>query len=69
MANYKISSLKFSKKQTEKKIKEIEDYLGPIVNYDSDKWPKNLQDRWIAEYLYILKTEYYYKISKKKISK
>ncbi|MBL7052000.1 MAG: hypothetical protein ISS01_02830 [Nanoarchaeota archaeon] len=58
MRNKSVTSLKLSLEESKDKIKQMEEYLGPIVDYNSDKWPSNKKDRWIAEYLFILKTEY-----------
>jgi|TARA_B100001971_G_C17983611_1_gene428692 hypothetical protein len=43
----------------ERKIKKLENYLGPRVNYTSDVWPTNQVDRWLMEYLICLKEKYY----------
>ena len=42
-----------------KKIKALEKYLGPRINYTSDVWPRYQPDRWLLEYLDILKKRYY----------
>jgi hypothetical protein len=56
--------------ELEKKIKGLQDYLGPRVDYNSDEWPADTVDRWLMEYMTILKIRYYrrirYKNNKKK---
>lgn len=44
-----------------KKIKQLEKYLGPRVGYSSDPLPLPWEqpERWLMEYLDILKREYY----------
>lgn len=43
----------------ENRIKELETFLGPRVNYSSNEWPKNHVDKWLMEYLFILKSHHY----------
>lgn len=45
--------------QLKKKIKQMEDYLGPRIDYNMDNWPMHLPDRWIMEYCMLLKERYY----------
>lgn len=48
--------------ELKQKIKDIQDYLGPRVNYTSDEWPFDKVDRWLMEYLFLLKTRYYQRL-------
>ena len=50
---------RLTKARLKDKIKQIEDYLGPRVDYSTDKWPDDMVDRWIMEYSYELKKRYY----------
>jgi hypothetical protein len=57
---------KSKSKKLLQKIKEIEKYLGPIMNYNDDGIFRLLkkgkkQDVWIYEYYQILKKKYYKK--------
>ena len=45
--------------QLKKKVKQIENYLGPRLGWSMDHWPDNLPDRWIMEYCMLLKERYY----------
>jgi len=54
------------RKEVKKRIKEIENYLGPKVDYSSDHWPTNKLDKWLMEYLYIIKSDYLMNSKKKK---
>ena len=47
-----------------RKIKKIQDYLGPRVNYTTDELPKEHVDRWLMEYLFILKNRYYARLKR-----
>lgn len=47
------------------KIKDLENFLGKKVNYDSDNWPLKQPERWLMEYLHILKKDYYQRLKKK----
>ena len=49
-------------RELKKKIKQIEDYLGPLVNYTTDEWPEYQPDRWLMEYWYSLKKDYYIRL-------
>ena len=49
------------------KIKEIKNYLGPRVGYSSDEWLSDKVDRWLMEYLLIIKDRYYKSLKKKKL--
>ena len=51
--------LGITKEEMLKKAKEIEDFIGPYVRYSSDKWPEDPVLRWLMEYAFILKKEYY----------
>ena len=53
--------------QLKTKIKHMEDYLGPRVNYNSDHYPMHLPDRWIFEYCTQLKEEYYARKKRKRL--
>ena len=56
---------KYTKKELRKKIKLLEDFLGPRVNYNSN--PKRdifLMDKWLLKDLFELKEEYYKKVKK-----
>ncbi|MHA1679362.1 MAG: hypothetical protein ACTSW3_11420 [Promethearchaeota archaeon] len=48
------------------KIKKLQDYLGPRVDYSSDRWPIDQIDRWLMEYLYDLQKEYYRRKKRKR---
>ncbi len=48
--------------ELKRKIKEIEDYLGPRVKFSSDEWPRNKVNRWLMEYLILIKKDYYRKL-------
>ncbi|MFA6888546.1 MAG: hypothetical protein WC254_03545 [Candidatus Woesearchaeota archaeon] len=53
-------------------VKKLEDYLGWRVHYSSDLMPERQPERWLMEYLYLLKLRYYRRIlrsRRKKISK
>ena len=52
--------------QLKKKVKSMEDYLGPRVGWSMDHWPSHLPDRWIMEYYILLKERYYRRLRKKK---
>lgn len=57
--------------QLKRKISALQDYLGPIVNYNSDNYPppgsKNYWPvRWLLEYLDLLKKDYYKVLKRKK---
>jgi len=52
--------------ELEKKIKIIQDYLGPRINYSTETWPKNQVDCWLLEYLLELKHIYYKRLKRKK---
>lgn len=53
--------------QLKRKIKQIQDYLGPRVNYNSDYIQCDyIPERWLLEYLDILKEMYYGGIRKRK---
>ena len=53
----------------DEKIKELQDYLGPRLNYSTESWPKNQVDRWLLEYLLLLTKQYYQKIVRRKQAK
>ncbi len=55
----KIESLK-------RKIKQLEDYLGPRVNYTTDRWPDNKVNKWLMEYMILLKNDYYRRFARRK---
>jgi len=42
-----------------RRIRELEAYLGPLVNYTSDEWPEDYRLRWLMEYLFLLKEDLY----------
>jgi len=51
-------------KSLHKKIKAMEKYLGPRVDYCSDPFPFKQPERWLMEYLNILKKRQYRKKKK-----
>jgi len=63
-----MAIVKHSFKQLKTKIKEIETYLGPRINYTSDKYPSNKVDRWLLEYSIFLKSDYYKRLERKRKS-
>ena len=58
---------KLSIEELEKKVKAIEHYLGPRLNYNSDRWPDNPIHRWLLEYSMILKMKLYKRIKLQKL--
>ena len=48
------------------KVKAMEDYLGPKLDWSMDHWPELLSDRWIMEYCILLKERYYRRLKRKK---
>jgi hypothetical protein len=52
--------------QLKTKVKAMEDYLGPRVNYTMNYWPRNRVYRWIMEYCILLKEEYYRRLIRRK---
>jgi hypothetical protein len=57
--------------QLKTKIKQLENYLGPIMKYNDDGAfkllkKKNKKDLWIYEYYQILKKRYYQRLKRKK---
>ena len=58
--------MKYKFEELETRIDDLQDYLGPKVNYTSDKWPSKQPERWLMEFLDILKRRYYTQKSKKK---
>ncbi len=51
--------MRYKLEELETRIKNLQDYIGPKVGYDSDKWPRTQPRRWLMEYLDILKRRYY----------
>ena len=51
--------MRFTLPQLESRIKHLQDYLGPRVNYTSDTIPSEQPERWLLEYLDILKRRRY----------
>jgi len=47
----------------------MEKYLGPKVGYSSDPLPMKLPERWLMEYLHILKHRYYRNLRRMEKSK
>lgn len=58
--------MKITSKELEKKIKKLQDYLGPKVNYTSDHIPEDIVNRWLLEYLSELKHEHYKRQKRRK---
>jgi len=52
-------SMRFTQEQLDSRIKGLQDYLGPRVGYTSDRWPDHQPERWLMEYLDILKRRKY----------
>lgn len=64
-------SKRYTLEQLKKKVKQIEDYLGPRLGYSFENWPdpydKNYWPiRWIMEYCIFLKERYYRRLKRKK---
>ena len=57
---------RYTLEQLKDKIRSMEYYLGPLVGYKSDPWPKDKQLRWCMEYLFVLKERYYRGLKKRK---
>ena len=65
---------RYSLEELKKKIKHMEDYLGPILGYSMDSWPKpDDRDywlkRWVMEYCILLKKRYYKGLKRKNARK
>lgn len=51
--------MRYNFEELKTRIDELQEYLGPKVNYTSDKWPDKQPERWLVEFLDILKRRYY----------
>jgi len=60
---------KFTLEQLKDRITQMEKYLGPKVGYSSDPLPMKLPERWLMEYLHILKHRYYRNLRRMEKSK
>ena len=58
--------MKYKFEELETRIEDLQEYLGPKVNYTSDKWPNKQPERWLMEFLDILKRRYYNQKSRRK---
>ena len=56
---------RYTLKQLKSKVKAMEHYLGPKLNWSMDHWPENKVDRWLMEYCIELKTRYYRRLKRK----
>lgn len=50
---------RYTLKELKKKIREIEDYLGPKLNYSFDNWSQDRGLRLLMESNILLKERYY----------
>ncbi|MBT3406428.1 hypothetical protein HN419_04635 [Candidatus Woesearchaeota archaeon] len=69
MAQHKkktVSKKKDSLEELKKKVKSMEDYLGPKLDWSMNHWPMYEPDRWILEYCMLLKQRYYQKMRRMK---
>jgi len=48
------------------KVKALQDFLGPRLDYSTDSWPWNPVDRWLLEYYFVLRELYYEHLRKRK---